>query len=290
MRFAYNPTMCDPSEYLTLARTAENHSFDAMTFPDSICYPKDSDSKHPYREDAKREALNGVPFVEPFCAISAVAAVTERLTFSTSIVKLPVRQPVLVAKQASTVAVLSNNRFVFGVGIGPWRDEYTICGERWEDRGRRMDEMIDIIRGLLSGDYFSYDGEFYQMPACKLCPVPSKSIPLIIGGHSEQALRRAASRGDGWIGAGADYNELKKLIDRINELRVEYGTDKQPFQIHVSSQEACSVDGVKRLQELGVTECIIGFRNIYAGETDQSLQQKVDAIKQYSDEIISRAI
>lgn len=289
MRFAYHPSMCDPSHYLTLARATEDNGFDCMTFPDSICYPQEADSEYPYNADGSREFLDNVPFLEPFSAIPAMAAVTERITFSTSVVKLPIRQPVLVAKQTSTVAVMSNNRFVFGIGISPWKEDFTICGERWPGRGRRMDEMIDIIRGLMTGDYFGYDGEFYQVPACKLCPVPSEPVPIIIGGHADPALKRAARAGDGWISAGGNYDELKKMIGRINELREEYGTAGRPFQIHAMTQEAYSVDGIKRLEDLGVTECVVAFRNVYEGQEDPPLQQKLDTLKWYADEVIAKS-
>ena len=289
MRFAYHPSMCDPSHYIPLARAVEEAGWEALTFPDSICFPKEASSKYPYNKDGSNQFLEGVPFMEPFVMIPALAAVTERLCFSTSVVKLPIRQPVLVAKQVATLATMSNNRFVFGVGISPWHEDFEICGERWEGRGKRFDQMIEIVRGLMSGEFFGYDSEYYQIPECKICPVPSAPVPILIGGQAEVALKRAARIADGWISAGNDMEELTRLVQRIQQLRREYGTDSRPFQFHAITREAYTADGIKRLEDLGVTECIISFRDIYNSQPDPSLQQKLDTIKWYTDEVIAKS-
>jgi alkanesulfonate monooxygenase SsuD/methylene tetrahydromethanopterin reductase-like flavin-dependent oxidoreductase (luciferase family) len=163
MNFAYHATMCDPAFYMPLAIAAEEAGFDSFTLPDSICYPEESDSKYPYNGTGDREFLDGVPFLEPFVAVPAMAAITSKIRFTTSVMKLAIRQPVVVAKQLSSIAVMSNNRFVFGVGISPWPDDFAACQIPWEKRGKRMDEMMDIIRGLMTGEYFSYDGEIFQI-------------------------------------------------------------------------------------------------------------------------------
>ena len=119
MRFAYHATMCRPEFYLPLAMAAEEVGFDTFTLPDSICYPENSDSKYPYNGTGDREFLDGVPFLEPFSLIPAMGAVTNTIRFSTSVMKLAIRQPVVVAKSVSSVAVLTNERFAFGVGISP---------------------------------------------------------------------------------------------------------------------------------------------------------------------------
>ncbi len=289
MRFAYHACMCPADQYLELAKAAEALNFDAFTLPDSICYPQVADTKYPYNKDGSRNFLEGTPFIEPFVAIPYLAAATETLHFTTSVVKLPIRNPVLVAKQVTSLNALINNRFSMGVGISPWIEDFEICGERWEKRGKRMDAMIEIIRGLHSGDYYGYEDEFYSMPACKMNPVPTQQTPILIGGHAELALKRAAKIGDGWIHAGGDIATLKPMITRINELRDEYGTADKPFQIHAITADAFSVEGVQQLEELGVTECIVGFRDAYAGEQDDSsVKDKMGMLKWYSENIIAK--
>lgn len=287
MRFSFAESMCDPSQYLPLARAAEESGWTSFIIPDSICYPEVSDSKYPYTPDGDRRFLEDRPFIEPFSLIPAMGAVTQRLRFTTFVVKLPIRHPVLVAKSASSVAVLTNNRFAFGVGLSPWPDDFEVCGQDWASRGKRMNEMIAIIRGLTAGGFFAYRGTYYTIPSIKISPVPTQPIPILIGGHSEAALRRAARLGDGWMHAGS--GDLDQLLRRLGELRREYGRDKAPFEIHVISFDAYTVDGIRRLEDCGVTDVIVGFRNVYDKDTDTvTLTEKIDALRRYADDVIAK--
>lgn len=289
MRFAYHPTMCPPEQYLPLTQAAEELGFDTVTFPDSICYPREASSKYPYNDDGSREFLEDVPFLDALSLVPYLAAVTSRIRFTTSVYKLAVRQPVVVAKQLTSVAVLSNNRFGFGVGISPWYEDFEVAQIPWERRGKRMDEMMEILSGLMSGDYFEYQGEIFEIPAIKLCPVPSEPVPLLVGGHSEPALKRAARLGDGWIAAGGELDNQARMIRRLQELRAEYGREDRPFEIHTMSAEAYTPDGIKRLQDIGVDEVMVAFRNAYAAEPDtKTVAEKIDEMKQYADQVIAR--
>lgn len=289
MRFGYLETMTDPAFMRPLAIAAEEAGYDSFVVPDSICYPEHSGSRYPYTEDGGREFLEDKPFVETFSLISYLAGVTERLRFTTSVVKLPLRHPVLMAKQVSSVAMLSDNRLTFGVGLSPWPEDYEAVGVPWARRGQRLDEMIDVIRGLCGGDYFEYEGEIFQIPSIKICPVPTQPIPILIGGHSEPALRRAVRVGDGWIHAGGDAEELEVLLGRLRELRREYGKASDPFELHVISLDAYTPDGVRRLEDMGVSDVLVGFRDSYTKEQDtQNLEQKLAALRQYSDTVISK--
>lgn len=289
MRFSFAESMTDPTYYLPLARACEDAGWDSMIVPDSIAYPEESDSTYPYTPDGNREFLADKPFLEPFTLIPAMAAVTERLRFTTFVVKLPIRHPVLVAKQAMSVAVLSNNRFGFGVGTSPWPEDYDICDERWPRRGARTDEMIEIIRGLATGEFFAFDGEFYDVQSIKMTPAPTQPIPILIGGHSDRALRRAAELGDGWMHAGGDPEALAGYLATLNELRKQHQRDHLPFEVHVISLEAYSVEGVERLEAMGVTDAIVGFRNSYEpGPDTEPLEKKVEAISWFGDEVITK--
>lgn len=289
MRFAYHASMPAPDQYLPLARAAEEMGFDSITFPDSICYPQRSDAKYPYNDDGSRDFLDGVPFLEVFIAMAAVAAVTTRLRITTSVIKLPIRQPAIVAKQLSSLAVLSNNRIVLGVGLSPWPEDFAACQIPFEKRGQRMDEMIEIIRGLMSGDYFGFQGQIFQMDPIKLCPVPSKPVPLLIGGHAEVALKRAARIGDGWVSAGTQFEELAGYIRKLHALRTEYGREKEPFEVHGMGEAAYSPDGIKRLEDIGVDEVIVAFRNIYNKDPDTTLEEKLGQMRAYADNVITKS-
>ena len=222
MRFSYAESMIDPSYYAPLARAAEEAGYHSMVIPDSICYPLHADSVYPYSPDGSREFLEGKPFVEPFSLIPALGAVTSRIRFTTFVVKMPIRNPVLLAKQATSTAVLTGNRLVLGVGTSPWREDYDLLGVDWASRGRRMDESIAILRGLAAGGYFEHHGRCFDLPPVQIAPVPTEPIPVLIGGHSDAALRRAARLGDGWMHGGGDPAELPRLLARLAELRRQY--------------------------------------------------------------------
>lgn len=290
MKFNYHHSMCPADQYVALSVAAEERGFHGVTMPESICYPKEASSQYPYNEDGSREFLESVPFIDPFILSAHLAAVTTKLTFTTSVMKLAIRQPVIVAKQLSSLAVMSGNRFSFGVGISPWQEDFDIAQIPWAKRGKRMNEMVEIVRGLMTGEYFGYQGEIFDIPELKLCPAPTQAVPILIGGHSEAALKRAARLGDGWIAAGADYDALKQMISRVNELRVEYGRDHLPFEFSVAGADAYSADGIKRFEDIGVTEVSLAFRNIYEQEVDdKTVEEKIAVMDWYANAVMAKS-
>ncbi len=286
MRFSYQVGMCEANHYLPLAKAAEEAGYHGITIPDSICYPQEASSKYPYNADGSREFLESVPFLESLIAVSAMAAVTERIRFATFVYKVAVRQVAVVAKQVQSIQQLSGNRFDFGIGISPWEEDFAVCGVPWEKRGKRFDEQIDVLRGLETGEFFGYDGELIKMPANKMCPAPTEPTPLLIGGHAEPALQRAARVGDGWMCAGADMEQLAAYIRRINQLREEYGTLDRPFRVFTTGQDAFTRDGIRQLEDIGVTDVVIAFRNVYQMEPDKPLDEKIAMLKWYAGEFI----
>jgi probable F420-dependent oxidoreductase len=271
-----------------MAQAAEAAGFDSISVPDSICYPEEASSKYPYNGDGSREFLESVPFIESLVAVTHMAAVTKTIEFATFVYKLAIRQAPVVAKQVQSLQVLNGNRFHFGVGISPWEEDFAVTGVPWAKRGKRLDEQIDIVRGLETGDYFGYDGDCHTMPANKMNPAPTAPTPILIGGHSVPALKRAARIGDGWMCAGANLEQLTDYIARINEFRDEYGTRDKPFQIWTTGQDAFTKEGIAKLESIGVTDVVIAFRNVYEMEADKSLEEKIGMLQWYAGEFINR--
>lgn len=287
MRFTYAEAMTDPTYYLPLAKAAEAAGYHAMTIPDSVAYPFESDSKYPYTPDGGREFLDGKSFIEAFVMAGAMLAVTTTLKFNFFVLKLPIRPPALVAKQAGSLAALFDNRLGLGIGTSPWPEDYELMGVRFAKRGKRMDECIEIIKGLTSGEYFEFHGEFYDIPKTKMTPAPSKPIPILVGGHAEAALKRAA-RCDGWMHGGGSPEELDRLIKRLNEIREEEGRTG-PFEIHVISADAFTLDGIKRLEDKGVTDVIVGFRIPYImGQDTEPLDTKIRHLESFAEKVIAK--
>lgn len=289
MRFMIGTATLDPALLVPLARAAEEAGYDVVKVPDSICYPEVSDSTYPYNATGSREFLDGKPFLDPFTAIAAMGAATSRIRFVTSVLKLPMRHPVLVAKQVSSVAALTGDRVSLGVGSSPWPDDYEVLDIPMERRGRRMDESIDIVKGLTAGGYFAYQGEIFDLPSIKIDPVPARPIPVLIGGHAEASLRRAARVADGWIAAGSGRDDLARMLATIEALRKDAGRDDVPFEVHIGVQDDDPPDELRRLEDLGVTHVGVNFTDRYADAHDErSVAQRADAMQRYADDVIAQ--
>jgi probable F420-dependent oxidoreductase len=288
VRFSFAESLTDPSFYIPLAKAAEEAGYHSMTIADSIAYPFESDSKYPYTPDGSREFLDGKEIVEAFVLTAALGAATTNLRFNFFVLKLPVRHPALTAKQAGSLAALTGNRLGLGVGTSPWPEDYELLGVPFAKRGKRMDECIEIVRGLTTGDYFEFHGEFYDIPKTKMSPAPTQPIPILVGGHADVALRRAA-RLDGWMhGGGSSPEELDRLIARVKKFREEEGKTG-PFEIHVISMDAYTVDGIKRLEDKGVTDAIAGFRYPYIiGPDPEPLEKKIRNLERFAEKVISK--
>jgi len=287
VRFSYAEAMTDPAFYIPLAKAAEAAGYTAMTIPDSLAYPFESGAKYPYTPDGSREFLHDKPFIEAFVLAAALGAVTTTLRFNFFVLKLPVRPPALVAKQAGSLAALIGDRVCLGVGTSPWPEDYELMGVPFAKRGKRIDECIEIVRGLTSGEYFEFHGEFYDIPKVKMTPAPTRAIPILVGGHADAALRRAA-RADGWMHGGGDPDDLDRLIARLMRCREEVGNGG-PFEIHVISRDGFTLDGIKRLQDKGVTDVIVGFRLPYTkGPDTESLDIKIRNLESFAENVIAK--
>ncbi len=261
-----------------------------MTIADSVAYPYESDSKYPYTPTAAGSSSTARRSSRRSCWPSALCAATTTLKFNMFVLKLPIRPPALVAKQAGSLAALFDNRLGLGVGTSPWPEDYELMGVPFAKRGKRMDECIEIIKGLTSGEYFEFHGEFYDIPKTKMTPAPTKPIPILVGGHADVALRRAA-RNDGWMHGGGDLGDpeaLDRFINRLKQIREEEGRTG-PFEIHAMSLDAYKPDGIKRLEDRGVTDIMVGFRIPYIiGPDTEPLENKIRAIEKYGEKVISK--
>ncbi|WP_380879087.1 hypothetical protein ACFB49_20270 [Sphingomonas sp. DBB INV C78] len=290
MRFHHAESMTPFENLVPLAIDAEAHGYAGYMIPDSLIYPQETDSKYTYTADGGREFLENKPFIESFILATAMGASTTKLELTTNVVKLPVRPPLYSAKLAASVAAITNNRFNFGVGLSVWEEDYAVMGVDFAKRGKRFDECLEIVRGLTNGGYYGFKGEFYDIAPVKLNPVPTKPLPILIGGHSDAALKRAA-RFDGWLCAGGSYEQTKPLLDTLAAYRAELGTADKPYRIFTTAHGSMvTLDEVKRLRDAGVTDIAVAFRNLYAVEADaQPLDEKKADLRRFADEVIAKA-
>ena len=287
MKFAAALAFNDPTHFLELARTADQCGWGWFAVSDHVVFPEKLASAYPYAKDGKPYWTGATPWPDPFTAIAAMAAVTERLKFLTNIFILPVRNPVLVAKQIGTAAAMAEGRVALGIGVGWMKEEYDLLGAAFSARGKRMDEQVEILRKLWKGGMVEHHGTFYDFDRLEMSPVPKKGVPILVGGLSEVALKRAARLGDGWIAVQHTPEELRALLKRLGELRKEYGTADKPFETVVACTDVFDVDGYRRLEEMGATTLTTAPWVLY-GADPNSLEEKKDAIKRFADDVISK--
>ena len=282
MRFTLMLSRGEYRDFLAIAQAAEASGWTSITIPDSLFFPQTTVSRYPYADtDNIRQYIAATPFIEPFIAMSWMAAVTTTLRFYPAVMKVPVRQPLVLAKALSSLAVISGNRVSLGAGLSPWREDFSYNGLDFEKRGRLMDECIEIIRAAMSGRYFEFHSQNYDIGPIKLNPVPDRPVPILYGGHSKAALARTARLCDGWISANADTDTLKSMIGQLNALRERYGTLGRPdFEIHVMDVTASTADDYRRLADLGATDMVAGF----ASEG----QEMIDNVRRFGEKIIAK--
>lgn len=287
MKFSLALAMVEPEQYLPLARAAEEARFHAIAVPDSVFYPEEVSAPYPYTDDGGRFWAADTPWIEPWVAIPAMAAVTTRLRFYTNVLKLAIREPLLVAKTVGSAAVLSGNRVALGVGLGWIPEEFAWCGQDYATRGARADEAIEIIRACLEGGMVEYHGNHYSFGRLQMSPAPSEKVPIYVGGLSPAGLRRAARLGDGWISVVNRESEIRGFVRDLERLRMEWNRESVPFEIKVVCADVFDADGFRRLEDAGVTDCIVMPWFFYGGDV-RSLDVKTAALQRFAETVIER--
>ena len=179
-----------------------------------------------------------VAFHEPFTTFAFIAAVTKKLDMITTVMILPQRQTVLVAKQAAELAILSNNRFKLGIGVGWNTVEYTGLNENFKNRGKRQEEQVELMRLLWESEVLEYKGDYHHIDKASINPRPSKSVPIWFGGGAPQLIERCADLGDGWIPLMGPNEAARKTLAAIKEKRESKGLYWYNFGVQAQAQYA----------------------------------------------------
>lgn len=278
-----------PLDQLTgIAQTAEECGYTSIALPDSLFYMEKQTVDYPYTPDGSRMWTPDTPWVDPLIAAASMAAATSTIRFYTQVLKLGSRNPVLLARQVGSVANLTGNRFGLGVGIGWAPEEFEWCGVPYAKRGKRVDEMIDVLKLILDGGMVEHHGESYDFDRLQMSPAPTEPVPFYVGGHTDVALRRAARVGDGWTSAMIKYDDLVEVITRLRELRAEYGRSDEPFEIQAVCVDRFGSSGYAELADAGVTDIIV-VPWIFDGHGfDSPLEAKQESLRKFADKYIHR--
>lgn len=298
MRFCVPFPMFSAEHLLALAPVAEAAGFHSIAVPDSVFYPEHVSAAYPYAVDGERFWPADAPFVEPFVAMAAMAATTERVRFVTNVVKLPLRDPLLVAKQLSSLAVLAGERVELGVGLSWMPEEFAWTGTDMATRGIRLDEQVEVLRLICGGGgprWVEHHGRHYDFDRLMMSPAPMQPVAVHVGGHSDPALRRAARLGDGWISVQATSDEVRRVVAELARLRTDVGRGDVPFDLNALPIDIVpgpsGRDAYRRLAD--VIEAA-GMRPIFqvvpwyfAGADPEDLDVRRDAIARFGDEVIA---
>jgi probable F420-dependent oxidoreductase len=285
MQFWQAVSFVHPDELLELAPVAEELGFEGVMLADHVFAPEKFDSHYPYADSGKPPFDGMTPFPEVWATISALAQVTEKLRFLTNVYILPLRHPLEVAKGLGTAAVFSKNRTVLGLGAGWLREEYEILGAQFEKRGKRMDEQIEIIQALLTGEVIEFEGEYYSFPSLRMRPAPTQKVPMWIGGMNKAAIRRAGQYGDGWTGAGTNFEQTQTMLNAVAEQRRRFGRENEPFDCLVPLVEELAPDKMAKLIELGMTGTV-NWPFSLTCPPNATVQDKIDAMRRFADNVI----
>ena len=256
--------MADPEVMSLAAETAEQAGFHSIWAPEHIVLLDQYASKYPYSPDGKFPSPTmQVEILDPFAALTFIAAQTKTIRVGTGICLVPERNPLTTAKEVATLDKLSGGRFDFGVGVGWLEEEFTALGVPWARRAARTREYLQVMKKLWTEEETSFEGEFCSFPSVRSYPKPVQKPhpPIIFGGESEPALKRAGEVGDGWFGMNVSVDEAPAKIGRIKDYARAAGRDPDALQFAISPGLGVPLtrDDIKRAQDAGVGQLIVGL-------------------------------
>ena len=287
MKFCVSVAFCDPRHLVEVARTADAAGWDVLAVSDHVVHPEKIATPYPYTPDGQPRWEAPAPWPDPWVAIGAMASATQRLRFLTTIYVLPLRNPLAAAKAIGTAAVLSDHRVTLGIGVGWMEEEFILLEQGFRARGRRMDEMLEVMRKLWSGGMVEHHGEFYDFARLQMSPAVERRIPILSGGISDAALRRVGRTTDGWISDLHTTEELRGYVAKLRNLRAEFGREDEPLEIVAACRDAATLDGYRRLEELGVTT-LITMPWVFYGHDGSSLEGKCEGLRRFAGDVIEK--
>lgn len=242
---ASRPEIIDP-----FARAADEAGFDGLWVFDHVVLQKEQQSEYPYSADGKLGFNPQNDFLEALTLLGYLAAITTRVRLGTSVLVLPMRQPVLNAKVVATIDKLSGGRVILGGGVGWWKQEFEVLGVPFERRGARMDEYLQLLRALWRDEWVDFRGEFYECVDWTCNPKPANgTIPLWLGGTSRQQLRRVGQYADGWLATAKSLPTLDRDLELAKEAATRAGREPESLTVGIEGAGMLASEGMERTAE-----------------------------------------
>lgn len=270
-----------PEPFAALVRAAEECGFDSVWTVEHVVVPVGYKSRYPYSSDGRMPGPDNVPLSDPLIPLAYAAAITERIRLGTGILILPQRHPAYVAKEVATLDVLSRGRAILGIGAGWLAEEFAALGIPFEERGPRTDEAIRAIRTLWQPGPQSFEGKFFRWNPVESNPKPVQQpgVPIVVGGHSIPAAKRAARLGDGFFPAFGEPAALARLLDALRTECARIG--RNPADIEITTGAfTVDADTVARYAELGVHRVVIAPPGFDPDSIRDGLRRFADTVMQ----------
>jgi len=253
---------------------------------DHAVYPESVAPDYPYSDTGLPPMQPDDEYPDQTAIFAAMAAVTTRLHFTCGVYVLPLRNPHEVARAAASLSILSNDRFILGIGVGWMKEEFDIYGVDFRKRGKITDEMITVLQTLWRGGMVEHQGEFFEFPRVQLSPVPPRAPRIYVGGTSEAALRRTARFGHGYIGAGTAPDEVGPLLANLAQKREAAGRSDEPFEAMLGIAALPDVGLYRNLMEDGLESTVAPPFAYALGKKQSSLDEKKHYMEEYARTII----
>lgn len=278
MKFYVSLAFLDTAEVVEIAKAADDLGYEGLGFPDHVVNLETLETPYPYTKDGSRRWEAFTDWPDPWVLIGGLALVTSRARFVTTVYLPAMRDPYSAAKAIGTAAVLAGGRLELGIGVGWCEEEFSLMGQQFARRGKRTDEMLELMKDLWKPGWTQFDGEFYQTPKLEMEPTPPP-IPIYVGGLSDIALRRAA-RHDGWIGDLITTEKALERVGKLRELRAEKGSTMDGFEVLTPLTDAFTPEHYDRAEAGGITGIITMPWMFYAGPR-ATLAEKIDGMKRF---------
>lgn len=279
MRFSINLFGTPVQHMARLVPRADDLGFEAVWLGEHLVRPARFESAYPYSPTGSAQEVwpAETPLSDPWVALGHLAAMTERIRLATGVFVLPLRNPFVTARAVATLHAVSGGRAILGIGAGWNREEFEIVGEDFDARGPRMDEIIGILRRLWSGESFSHSGDFYKFSEVSFGPAPDTPIPIVMGGHSAPALRRAGRLGDGWYStATGTLAEMVGFRRRIEQARASAGRASEPFVYYIRMNGDLDARNAGRYRDEGFEHLTLPTNRLWRGAA--SVDEKLDIL------------
>lgn len=278
MKFYVSSAFLDIGEIVDIAKAADDLGYEGMAIPDHVVNLETLATPYPYTPDGQRRWQPFTDWPDPWVLVGSLSQATRRLKFVTTVYIPAMRDPYSAAKAIGTAACLSGGRVELGVGVGWCEEEFDLLGQQFARRGRRTDEMLELMKALWQPGWTEFDGDFYRTPRLEMTPSPPP-IPIYAGGLSEVALRRA-SRNDGWIGDLIGLDQAIASVERIRTLRAERGLGMDGFTVITPLVDAFLPEHFERASAAGITAVLTMPWMFYSGPA-ATAAEKVDGMRRF---------